>query len=68
MTLTLTLEALGIRNVLVYKEHLIMLIAIKYNDNITTNCEQITFNMRKITRFEPISCLCDLDLDLKKII
>ena len=45
-----------------------MLIAIQYNDNITINYEQITFNMRKITRFEPISCWCDLDLDLKKII
>ena len=44
-----------------------MSIAIKYNDNITTNCEQITF-IKKIIRFEPISCLCDFDLDLKKII
>ena len=42
MTLTLTLEAL-----FVFKEHLIILIATKYNDNITTNCEQITLNMRK---------------------
>ena len=44
-----------------------MLIAIKYNDNITTNCEQIATN-EKITCFEPIACLCDLELDLKKII
>ena len=47
MTLTLTLEALCSRNVFVFKEHLIMLIAIKYNDSITTNCEHITLNMRK---------------------
>ena len=47
MTLTLALEALGSRNVFVFKEHLLLLIAIKYNDNITTNCEQITLNMRK---------------------
>ena len=47
MTLTLTLAALCSRNVFVFKEHLIMLIAIKYNENITTNCEQITLNMRK---------------------
>ena len=47
MTLILTLEALCSRNVFVFKEHLIMLIAIKYNENITTNCEQITLNMRK---------------------
>ena len=46
-----------------------MSIAIKYNDNITKNCEQITFiKYEKIIRFDPISCLCDLDLDLKKII
>ena len=46
-----------------------MLIAIKYNENINnlwTNYMYIKYE--KITRFEPISCLCDLDLDLKKII
>ena len=32
MTLTLTLEALCSRNVFVFKEYLIMLIAIKYNE------------------------------------
>ena len=49
MVLTLTLEALCSRNVFVLKKkkHLMMLIATKYNDNITTNCEQITLNMRK---------------------
>ena len=47
MTLTLTLEALCSRNAFVFKEHLMMLIAIKYTDNITTNCEQITLNMRQ---------------------
>ena len=47
MTLTLTLAALCSRNVFVFKEHLIMSIAIKYSDTITTNREQITLNMRK---------------------
>ena len=49
MILTLTLETLCSRNVFVFKKnkHLMMLIAIKYNDEFTTNCEQITLNMRK---------------------
>ena len=47
MTLILTLAVLCSRNVFVFKEHLMMLLSIKYNDNITTNCEQITLNMRK---------------------
>ena len=39
--LDLNLEALCSRNVFVFKEYLMMLIATKYNDYITTNCEQI---------------------------
>ena len=68
MTLTLTLEALCSRNVIVFKEYLMLFEATKYNDNITSNCEQLTLNMKQMTCFEPITCLCDLDLDLKKII
>ena len=66
MTLTLTLEALCSRNVFVFKEHLMLLKATKYNDTITPNCEQLTLNMKQMTYFEPITCLSDLDL--KKII
>ena len=57
MTLTVTLGALCSRNVFVFKEHLIMLIATKYNDNITTNCEQITLNMRKLHVLSQF-CVC----------
>ena len=68
MTLTLTLAALCSKNVFVVKEHLIMFIAIKYNGNITKKLWTNYIKYELLTRFEPISCLCDLDLDLKKII
>ena len=36
----------------------------KHKDNMTTNCGTINLKMRKMTQFKPISCFCDLDLDL----
>ena len=67
MTLTLTLKVFCISNVqyLYLKGTVLVLIKTKHSDNMTTNCGKINLNMRKMTHIEPMSCLCDLDLDLQ---
>ena len=67
MTLTLTLEVFCRSNLFVFEAHCNG-VKTKRNDNMTTNCGTINLNRRKMTNFKPISCLCDLDLDLKYMI
>ena len=49
------------------KDIVMVLIKTKHNDNMT-DCGKINLNMRKNDTFQPISCFCDLDLDLQYII
>ena len=45
------------------KDSVMVLIKTKHNDIMTTNCETMNLNMRKMTQFNQIPCFCDLELD-----